>query len=180
LRELILELAVRGKLVAQDPADEPASVLLERIAAEKKRLLKEGKIKKQKALPPIAEEEKPFGLPEAWAWVRLGELGYTQTGGTPSKTKAVSVKQFSTSPNHSGAARRCPCCAGGGVGRTAYRALGIYMRATAGSPLRRISRGMNRLLKRFRHPFIKTFPGIHRSSGNFAVQRRVHPDHKIP
>ncbi|AHV35870.1 hypothetical protein AI20_11915 [Aeromonas hydrophila YL17] len=86
LRELILELAVRGKLVPQDPSDEPASVLLERIAIEKARLVKEGKIKKPKALPAISEEEKPFELPEGWTWQRLGSIGYTQTGGTPSKS----------------------------------------------------------------------------------------------
>ncbi|WP_198666514.1 restriction endonuclease subunit S [Marinomonas shanghaiensis] len=87
LRELILELAVRGKLVAQDPNDEPASVLLERIVQEKDQLVKEGKIKKPKKLPEISEDEKPFELPEGWEWARLGELGYTQTGGTPSKNK---------------------------------------------------------------------------------------------
>ena len=75
LRELILELAVRGKLVPQDPSDEPASKLLERIAAEKAQLVKEKKIKKPKALPEISEEEKPFELPEGWEWVRLGLLG---------------------------------------------------------------------------------------------------------
>ncbi|MEL5857563.1 restriction endonuclease subunit S [Aeromonas veronii] len=74
LRELILELAVRGKLVPQDPSDEPASVLLERIAAEKTRLVKEGKIKKPKALPEIGEEEKPFELPEGWEWARFDEI----------------------------------------------------------------------------------------------------------
>lgn len=74
LRGLILELAVRGKLVPQDPNDEPAAVLLEKIAAEKARLVKEGKIKKPKALPEIAEDEKPFELPEGWEWVRLGNI----------------------------------------------------------------------------------------------------------
>jgi type I restriction enzyme S subunit len=74
LRELILELAVRGKLVPQDPSDEPASVLLERIAAEKARLVKEGKIKKPKALPQISEEEKPFELPAGWEWSMLAEI----------------------------------------------------------------------------------------------------------
>ncbi|WEE22075.1 restriction endonuclease subunit S [Aeromonas caviae] len=74
LRELILELAVRGKLVPQDPSDEPASVLLERIAAEKARLVKEGKIKKPKALPEISEEEKPFELPAGWEWSMLAEI----------------------------------------------------------------------------------------------------------
>ncbi|HDX8375846.1 TPA: restriction endonuclease subunit S [Aeromonas dhakensis] len=72
LRELILELAVRGKLVPQDPSDEPASVLLERITAEKAQLVKEGKIKKPKALPEISEEEQYFELPEGWAELRLG------------------------------------------------------------------------------------------------------------
>ncbi|MDF4810927.1 restriction endonuclease subunit S, partial [Vibrio parahaemolyticus] len=62
LRELILELAVRGKLVPQDPNDEPASVLLERIAAEKAQLVKEKKIKKPKALTPI-NDSKPFQIP---------------------------------------------------------------------------------------------------------------------
>ncbi|HFI5309117.1 TPA: restriction endonuclease subunit S [Serratia liquefaciens] len=74
LRELILELAVRGKLVPQDPNDEPASVLLKRIAAEKAELVKQGKIKKQKPLPEIGEDEKPFELPVGWEWVRLGDI----------------------------------------------------------------------------------------------------------
>ncbi|MFQ1620346.1 restriction endonuclease subunit S [Aeromonas veronii] len=81
LRELILELAVRGKLVPQDPSDEPASVLLEHIAAEKARLVKEGKIKKPKALPEIGEEDKPFELPEGWEWCRLDELSLTSEAG---------------------------------------------------------------------------------------------------
>ncbi|EFZ0490159.1 restriction endonuclease subunit S [Shigella flexneri] len=74
LRELILELAVRGKLVPQDPNDEPASDLLKRIAAEKAELVKQGKIKKQKPLPVISEEEKPFELPEGWEWVHLPDI----------------------------------------------------------------------------------------------------------
>ncbi|EAM2740126.1 restriction endonuclease subunit S [Salmonella enterica] len=74
LRELILELAVRGKLVPQDPNDEPASVLLKSIAAEKAELVKQGKIKKQKPLPEISEEEKPFELPMGWEWTRLGSI----------------------------------------------------------------------------------------------------------
>lgn len=77
LRELILELAVRGKLVPQDPEDEPASELLERIEKEKERLYKEGKIKKPKKPkkpPEIAEEEKPFELPEGWEWTQLEEI----------------------------------------------------------------------------------------------------------
>ncbi|RDT37746.1 restriction endonuclease subunit S [Citrobacter freundii] len=74
LRELILELAVRGKLVPQDPNDEPASELLKRIAAEKAELVKQGKIKKPKPLPEISEEEKPFELPEGWEWTTLNTL----------------------------------------------------------------------------------------------------------
>jgi len=79
LRELILELAVRGLLVPQDPNDEPASVLLEKVAAEKEQLIKDGKIKKQKALPEISEDEKPFELPLGWEWMHFGrayELEY--------------------------------------------------------------------------------------------------------
>ncbi|HDX8910899.1 TPA: restriction endonuclease subunit S [Klebsiella michiganensis] len=83
LRELILELAVRGKLVPQDPNDEPASELLKRIAAEKAELVKQGKIKKQKPLPEISEEEKPFELPMGWEWVTLATVGEIVGGGTP-------------------------------------------------------------------------------------------------
>lgn len=74
LKNSILQLAVLGKLVPQDPNDEPASVLLKRIRSEKDRLVKEGKIKKDKALTPIAEDEIPFDIPENWEWIRLGEL----------------------------------------------------------------------------------------------------------
>jgi type I restriction enzyme S subunit len=83
LRELILELAVRGLLVPQDTNDEPASELLKKIAAEKARLVSEGKIKPPKPLAKISEEEKPFALPMGWEWVRLGELGQIFGGGTP-------------------------------------------------------------------------------------------------
>ncbi|CAN7343263.1 restriction endonuclease subunit S [Acidovorax delafieldii] len=72
LRELILTLAVQGKLVPQDPADEPAGVLLQKIRAEKDRLIAEGKIKRDKPLAEIGEEDKPFELPQGWEWVRLG------------------------------------------------------------------------------------------------------------
>lgn len=75
LRELILDLAVRGKLVPQDPNDEPASILLERIAAEKAQLVKDKKIKKPKELPEISEHEKPFELPKGWEFSRLGFIG---------------------------------------------------------------------------------------------------------
>ena len=73
LRELILTLAVQGKLVPQDPADEPAGVLLQKIRAEKDRLIAEGKIKRDKPLAEIAEEEKPFELPVGWEWVRCDD-----------------------------------------------------------------------------------------------------------
>ena len=75
LRELILELAVRGKLVPQDANDEPASELLKRMQVKKAKLITEGKIKKTKSLPLITEEEKPFDLPQGWSWVRLGDTG---------------------------------------------------------------------------------------------------------
>ena len=89
LRELILELAVRGKLVPQNPDDEPASKLLERIEAEKAQLIKDGKLKKQKPLAPVTDEEKPFELPQGWEWVRLGSLfNSIISGGTPSKRNA--------------------------------------------------------------------------------------------
>ncbi|HBM9257757.1 TPA: restriction endonuclease subunit S [Citrobacter freundii] len=95
LRELILELAVRGKLVPQDPNDEPASVLLERIAAEKAELVKQGKIKKSKPLPEISEEEKPFELPEGWEWTRLINLGTWALGsGFPNVVQGSSDKEI--------------------------------------------------------------------------------------
>lgn len=86
LRELILELAVRGLLVPQDAKDEPASELLKRIRAEEARLVKADEIKKRKSFAQIKEVEWPFSIPESWEWVRLGSLGFTQTGGTPSKS----------------------------------------------------------------------------------------------
>jgi type I restriction enzyme S subunit len=87
LRQTILQLAVMGRLVPQDPNDEPASVLLERIRAEKARLIKEKKIKPSKPLPPISPDEMPFDLPDGWEWVRLGEVGLFQGGGTPNKSR---------------------------------------------------------------------------------------------
>ena len=87
LEQTILQLAVRGLLVPQDPTDEPASVLLQKIRTEKDHLIAQGKIKRDKPLPPITDEEKPFELPKGWEWVRLGNLGITQTGGTPASSK---------------------------------------------------------------------------------------------
>ena len=74
MKKSILQQAVMGKLVPQDPTDEPASVLLGKIRKEKERLIKEGKIKKQKPLPEITEDEIPFDIPESWEWVRLFEI----------------------------------------------------------------------------------------------------------
>ena len=79
LRQKILDLAIRGKLVPQDPNDEPASVLLERIRAEKERLIKEGKIKQSKKSAkssdtPHYKNEAPFEVPESWEWTTIGKL----------------------------------------------------------------------------------------------------------
>ncbi|EMM7989473.1 restriction endonuclease subunit S [Morganella morganii] len=85
LKQTILQLAVMGKLVSQDPNDEPASELLKRIEQEKTQLVKEGKIKKQKPLPPVSDEEKPFELPVGWEWCRIIEIAQVGTGATPSR-----------------------------------------------------------------------------------------------
>lgn len=84
LKQTVLQLAVMGKLVKQDSSDEPASELLKKIADEKVKLIKEGKIKKSKPLPEITEDEKLFELPSGWEWVRLLQIGMTSTGKTPS------------------------------------------------------------------------------------------------
>ena len=83
LKNSILQLAVQGKLVEQRAEEGTARELLEQIAAEKAQLIKEGKIKKEKPLPEITEEEIPFEIPETWEWVRLEELGEIIGGGTP-------------------------------------------------------------------------------------------------
>ena len=75
LRRFILDLAVRGKLVPQDPHDEPAAELVKRIAVEKARLVKSGEIKKPKALPEMLDDEPPFLLPPKWRWSQIAELG---------------------------------------------------------------------------------------------------------
>ncbi|WP_432683321.1 restriction endonuclease subunit S [Bacteroides sp. KG123] len=89
LRQKILDLAIRGKLVPQDPNDEPASVLLERIKAEKERLIKEGKIKKSKKSAKTSDtphyENVSFEIPDNWVWTTLGTIGTWQSGGTPSR-----------------------------------------------------------------------------------------------
>ena len=90
LRQKILDLAIHGKLVPQDPNDEPASVLLERIKAEKERLIKEGKIKRSKKSAKTSDTPHygnvPFEVPEGWVWATLGEVGTWQSGGTPSRS----------------------------------------------------------------------------------------------
>ncbi|MBN6712091.1 restriction endonuclease subunit S, partial [Haemophilus haemoglobinophilus] len=84
LKNAILQLAIQGKLVPQDPNDEPASVLLEKIKQEKEKLIAEGKIKKSKkasdTLPYLKDSEIPFEIPESWVWVRLGDIGIYKKG----------------------------------------------------------------------------------------------------
>ncbi|WP_334078440.1 restriction endonuclease subunit S [Microbulbifer sp. M83] len=80
LRELILELAVRGKLVPQDPSDEPVEHLIERLATDQVRLISEKKIRKPKKLPQVSSEEQPFDLPNGWAFVRLADVAFPQAG----------------------------------------------------------------------------------------------------
>ena len=91
LRQKILDLAIHGKLVPQDPNDEPASVLLERIRAEKERLVKEGKIKRPKKTNTTSDkphyENVPFEVPSSWVWTTLGEIGNWQSGSTPSRLR---------------------------------------------------------------------------------------------
>ena len=87
LKQKILDLAIRGKLVPQDPNDEPASVLLERIRAEKERLVVEGKIKRSKSTTDNRHYENvPFEIPENWVWEKLGNVGKWQAGGTPNRS----------------------------------------------------------------------------------------------
>ena len=80
LKNSILQLAIQGKLVAQDPSEGTGQELYQEIQKEKKRLIKEGKIKKEKPLPEIGEDEIPFEIPESWKWVRLGKIGFTNIG----------------------------------------------------------------------------------------------------
>ncbi len=92
LRQKILNLAIHGKLVPQDPNDEPASVLLERIRAEKERLIKEGKIKRSRKTAKTSDtphypQDVPFEVPEGWVWTTLGEIGTWQSGATPSRLR---------------------------------------------------------------------------------------------
>ena len=83
LRRFVLDLAVRGKLVEQDPADEPASELLRRIAVEKVRMVKVGEIRKPRDLADGADLVAPFDIPDTWCWCRLDTIGAVVGGGTP-------------------------------------------------------------------------------------------------
>ena len=93
LRQKILDLAIHGKLVPQDPNDEPASVLLERIKAEKERLIKEGKIKRSKKSAKTSDtphyENVPFEVPESWVWCRLDDIVCELKYGTSEKSSSV-------------------------------------------------------------------------------------------
>ncbi len=90
LRQKILDLAIHGKLVPQDPNDEPASVLLERIKVEKEQLIKEGKIKRSRKSAKTSDTPHygnvPFEVPKGWVWTTLGYIGVWQAGGTPSRS----------------------------------------------------------------------------------------------
>ena len=87
LRELILQLAVEGKLVPQDPNEETSSVLFEKIIADKERLIKEKKFKKSQTLPEIETDEIPFDIPKTWKWIRLNDVGDWGAGSTPDRKK---------------------------------------------------------------------------------------------
>ena len=88
LRRFILDLAVRGKLVEQDPNDEPAAELLKRINVEKARLAEEGVIRKPKPSAPIQPDELPIEIPTGWVWIRLCDFGTLSGGLTPSKNRS--------------------------------------------------------------------------------------------
>lgn len=91
LKKSILQEAIMGKLVAQDPNDEPASVLLQRIRKEKEQLVKDGKLKKKDlAVTPVSDEEKPFEIPESWEWVKLKDFVNLYTGNSISETEKLS------------------------------------------------------------------------------------------
>ena len=86
MKKSILQYAIQGKLVEQRPEEGTGEELYQQIQTEKQRLIKEGKIKKEKPLPEFVEDEIPFDIPESWKWVRLSTIGITQTGNTPSKS----------------------------------------------------------------------------------------------
>ena len=110
LRQKILDLAIHGKLVPQDPNDEPASVLLERIRAEKERLVKEGKIKRPKKTKATSDkphyENVPFEIPDNWVWTTLGEIFTLQAG------KNITAKDIYTEKSEE---FKYPCFGGNGI-----------------------------------------------------------------
>ena len=93
LREMILDLAVRGKLVPQDPTDEPAEKLLERIKAEKERLVKEKKIVNEKTIEALKEEDYPYILPSKWLWTKLGIAYHITMGQSPKSVHYNQAKE---------------------------------------------------------------------------------------
>ena len=94
LKKSILQEAIEGRLVPQDPNDEPASVLLDKIRAEKKQLVKEGKLKKKDLEEtPISEDEKPFEIPESWKWVRISDVVNVLMGQSPDGNDVFEAKE---------------------------------------------------------------------------------------
>ena len=97
LKNAILQQAIQGKLLPQNPSDEPASELLKKISAERQKLIDDGKIKNPPQLPSILDDEKPFDIPESWQWVRLPEIIYT-VGGKHNQILAKEIKKFGKYP----------------------------------------------------------------------------------
>ncbi len=91
LRQAVLELAVRGRLVPQDPKDEPAGVLLERIAAEKMTLMKTAKTRRAKPLPTLLDDAVPYKVPKTWVWAQIGELTSSLDYGSSAKSSETGV-----------------------------------------------------------------------------------------
>ena len=89
MQKSILQMAIQGKLVEQRPEEGTGEELYKQIQAEKAELIKEGKIKKEKPLPEITEDEKPFDIPESWKWVRTGNIGSWSAGATPARTNTA-------------------------------------------------------------------------------------------
>ncbi len=88
MQKSILQMAIQGKLVEQRPEEGTGEELYRRIQAEKQSLIQSGKLKKQKPLPEITEDEIPFDIPESWKWVRVGNVGSWSAGATPSRTNS--------------------------------------------------------------------------------------------
>ena len=93
LKNSILQIAIQGKLVPQRPEEGNAEDIYKQIQAEKQKLIKEGKIKKEKPLPPITDDEKPFEIPKSWKWVRLGEIFQHNTGKALNSSDKVGIKK---------------------------------------------------------------------------------------